>query len=269
MERRCNTLGWLLMMAFAAATNAVSAQTMPEPTAPIPQLPASTDSSMLRTTDYGPRAVQHGFAPFSVPLEELPPQLRDRVRVVLEHPTLASRGPLEAFRSRPNIYYWLLDHPDVAMRLWRGLGAKCSEIHALGEGNFAWRDAQNGEVRWQTIVRNGKQRIWYAEGRVKAGPLLPSVSLRAVVVLNHQEGSDGKGKPAIRHQMDMILHTDSRAVSLAARLFGASAPRLAEEYVGQMQMFFGALAWYLSEHPNKAAVLFEELKLSPGYSLGG
>jgi hypothetical protein len=246
MECRRKALGWFLMMASTAAANAASAQTIPE----------------------GPRPsiVQQGFMPAPVPLDALPPSLRERVRVVLEHPTLSSRGPLEAFRCRPSLYFWLLDRPDFAMRLWRGLGAKCTEIHTLGDGSFAWKDAQNGEVHWQTIVRTARQRIWYAEGKVRAGPMLPAVSIRVVVVLNHQEGSDSKGKPAIRHQMDMILHTDSRAVSLAARLFGASAPRMAEEYVGQMQMFFGALAWYLSEHPEKAAALFEELKIAPGHS---
>lgn len=269
MGCRCNKFSWCLMMAFAATTNAGSAQTVPEPAAHNPQPPAQLELTSQRAVDDGPRSVHQGFVPVPVPLDELPPPLRERVRGVLDHPTLSSRGPLEAFRCRPGTYFWLLDHPDAAMRLWRGLGAKCSDIHALGEGSFSWRDAQNGEVHWHTIVRTGKQRVWYAEGRVRAGALLPYVSLRAVVVLTHQEGSDGKGKPAVRHQMDMILHTDSRAVSLAARLFGASAPHLAEEYVAQMQMFFGALAWYLTEHPDKAAALFEELKLSPGYSMGG
>jgi hypothetical protein len=171
---------------------------------------------------------------------------------------------LEAFHCRPPLYFWLLDHPDLAVRLWRGLGAKCAEIQARGDGSFVWKDAQNGEMAWQAVVRTARQRVWYAEGRVKPGVMLPSVAVRAVVVLTHQEGTDGQGKPAMRHQMDMILHTDSRAVSLAARLFGASAPHLAEEYVGQLEMFFGALAWYLTQHPDRATVLFEELKQSVG-----
>lgn len=257
MRSRRIMLGWLLTLACAAATNAVSAQTKTGET-PAPPL--------IKTSASSAPAVSHGFVPAPVPLDELPPPLRDRVRTVLERPTLSARGPLEAFHCRSGLYFWLLDHPDLAMRLWRALGAKCMDIHSSGEGRFFWKDAQNGEAHWQTIVRNGKQRVWYAEGRVKAGVMLPAVSFRAVVVLTHQEGSDGKGKPAIRHQMDMILHTDNRAVSLAARLFGASAPRLAEEYVGQLEMFFGALAWYLSEHPDKATALFEELKLSPGHS---
>jgi hypothetical protein len=250
MECRGKTLGWLLVMSCAAATNAALAQTMPESPHPQPAPRASVPAQ--------------GFVAAPIPLDELAPPVRERVRAVLEHPTLSSRGPLEAFHCRPVLYYWLLDHPDLAVRLWRGLGAKCTDIQANGDGGFTWKDAQNGEVHWQTIVRGAKQRVWYAEGRVKPGVMLPAVSLRAVVVLNHQEGSDGNGKPAVRHQMDMTLHTDSRAVNLATRLFGASAPRLAEEYVGQLEMFFGALAWYLSEHPDKATTLFEELKQAPG-----
>ena len=220
MECRRKVLGWLLGIVCAAVTNTASAQTMPI-------TPSGTGLSPVLSsggTGVSP-VVQQGFVPAPVPLDQLAPPLRERVRSVLAHPTLSSRGPLEAFHCRPVLYYWLLDHPDVAMRMWRGLGAKCTDIQALGNGNFMWKDAQNGEVHWQTIVRGPKQRVWYAEGRVKAGVMLPSVSIRAVVVLNHQEGTDGHGKPAMRHQMDMILHTDSRAVSLATRLFGASAPR--------------------------------------------
>jgi hypothetical protein len=249
MECRRKAWGWLLVAWCAAWADAALAQTMPDNAHPIPTPPSVAPSQT--------------FAAASVPLDELPPGVRERVRSVLEHPTLSSRGPLEAFHCRPALYYWLLDHPDLAVRLWRGLGARCTDIYPRGEGSFTWKDAQTGEVHWDTVLRTARQRVWYAEGKVRPGVLLPTVSIRAVVVLNHQEGTDGGGKPAMRHQMDMILHTDSRAVSLATRLFGASAPRMAEEYVGQMEMFFGALAWYLTQHPDKAAALFEGLKHPP------
>jgi hypothetical protein len=251
MDCRRKALGWLLMVSSWAATiDVAKAQTTPEK-----QLPPAA-----------PRIASpaRAFVPAPVPLDELSSPIRERVRTVLERPTLSSRGPLEAFHCRPAVYYWLLDHPDSAMRFWRGLGAKCTDIQCTGDGSFMWKDSQYGEVHWHTVVRTAKQRVWYAEGRVKPGVMLPAVSIQAVVVLNHEEGHDGNGGPAIRHQMDMILHTDSRAVNLAARLFGASAPRMAEEYVGQMEMFFGALAWYLSDHPDTAKKLFEEIKQTTG-----
>src|SRR5262245_26407345 len=119
MECRRKALGWLLMAWCMAGASAVRAQAMPDGPRPVPTPP--------------PAAPSQGVVSAPVPLDELPPGARERVRVVLEHPTLASRGPLEAFHCRPALYYWLLDHPDLAVRLWRGLGARCTDIYPRGE----------------------------------------------------------------------------------------------------------------------------------------
>ena len=66
--------------------------------------------------------------------------------------------------------------------------------------------------------------------------------------------------PTLRHQAEVVLRTDSRAMSLATRLFGTSAPRMAEQYVSQVEMFFSALSWYLGQHPERAQSLLTEKK---------
>src|SRR2546428_7780562 len=48
----------------------------------------------------------------AIPLDRLPPKVRDGVRRVLDQPTLFAHGPAEVFRARPSFYCWLLDHPD-------------------------------------------------------------------------------------------------------------------------------------------------------------
>jgi hypothetical protein len=196
----------------------------------------------------------------AMPLDQLPPPVRDRVRAVVDQPTLAIQGPIESFNCQPAMYYWLLDHPDLAVRMWRSLGAKCADILSQGDGHFLWKDDQGSLIHWQTVLHGSRQRIWYAEGQVRPGLLLPKVAVKAVVVLNFSEGWDRMGHPALRHQMNLMLHTDSQAVALAARLLGASAPRLAEQYVAQMEMFFAALSWYIDQDPDRALRLFQEIK---------
>jgi hypothetical protein len=49
------------------------------------------------------------------------------------------------------------------------------------------------------------------------------------------------GRTVIHHQADFFLHTDSRMVGLATKLLGQSAPKAAEQYVGQMEMFYSAV----------------------------
>ena len=62
----------------------------------------------------------------------------------------------------------------------------------------------------------------------------------------------------------MVLQTDNGAVALAARLLGASAPHLAQQYIGQIEMFFGAMAWYLDRYPRHAAQLLADLQKPAG-----
>jgi hypothetical protein len=198
-----------------------------------------------------------------LPLDELPAAYQERVRSMVEKPTLRTLGPVETFNCQPVQYFWLLDHPEITVRLWQCLGAKVSGITSQGGGRFTWEDGQGSRVEWDTILHTVRHRVWYAEGQIKPGLLLPTVSLRALVVDYHAEGHDGDGRPAMRHQFELILQTDNAAVALAARLLGASAPHLAEQYVGQIEMFYGAMAWYLDENPREAAAMFAKV-LRPG-----
>lgn len=190
-----------------------------------------------------------------VPLAELPSAARERVRQLMEKPTLAARGPLELFRGRMDLYQWLLDHPDRGVVAWRRLGQKCTEIYDRGQGRFGWTDGQGSDIRWDTVYHSPSMRVWLAEGVVKPGPFLPAVSLQAVAVIRCHAGRDTTGRPLIHHQGEVFLHTDSKAVAVATELLGQSAQDIAAQAVSQMELFYSAIIWYLDRHPERAEVL--------------
>src|SRR5262245_47727685 len=74
--------------------------------------------------------------------EAVSPQLRERVRFVMDKTTLSANGPVETFVCSPAVYNWLLDHPDQAARLWRLMGVKCADIRERAPAAFAWEDGQ-------------------------------------------------------------------------------------------------------------------------------
>jgi hypothetical protein len=209
------------------------------------------------------RSVQgSGYSLPRIPVEQLPPTVRDNVRRVLEQPTLAARGPAESFTCQPVLYHWLLDHPDQAVRLWRQLGARVTEVEDRGQGRFGYRDATGTDIHWETVLLAPGLRVWYAEGLVKPALLVPRAHLQAVLILSCQQGTDEHNHSGIKHQMHLMVKTDSRVVSVAARMLGSSAPRLAEQYMGQLQMFYGALAWYLDQDEQRARKMFAAIGLT-------
>jgi hypothetical protein len=186
-----------------------------------------------------------------VPVDFVRADVRERVRAVLTKPTLHARGPAEAFACRPAVYNWLLDHPDRGVAAWRRLGAKCVEIEDRGGGTFGWSDENGGNVAWDTVYRDTSMHIFYASGKVRPGALLGLAPVEVVVVLQHAQVEEKSGRTVIHHQADFFLHTDSRVIGLATKMLGQSAPKAAEQYIGQMEMFFSALSWYLDQHPEK------------------
>jgi hypothetical protein len=211
----------------------------------------SSDSAERST---GARTPAYGSVA-QVPLEELPPGVRDQVRAVLERPTMHTRGPVESFSCQPQLYHWFLDHPDRAAAVWRRLGAKVVELSDRGNGRFGWSDTHGSDIHWDTVYRSSRLRIWHAEGRVRPGAMLPLIPVQAVLVLRYAETRDLDGRSVLRHQAELVIHTDSKSAALAARVLGASAPHVAEQYVAQLEMFFSALPWYLNQHPEKTATL--------------
>jgi hypothetical protein len=190
-----------------------------------------------------------------VPVDQLTPARREAVTRIMKHPTLVAQGPLEVFHGCPELYRWFLDHPDQAVRTWRRLGARCLDITDRGKGEFSWTDGQGTDIQWETVYRDSRLRVWYAEGKSKPTLWLPAVPLHAVVVLRHGESRDPSDRPLLEQQADLFLQTDSRTGLLIARLLGPSAPRFAEQGIAQLEMFFSALVWYLDRHPDRAEVL--------------
>ena len=187
-----------------------------------------------------------------LPLDQLPPDARQKVQQVLDRPTLTVRGQAESFTCVPTTYHWLMDNPDRAVQIWKKLGARTVDIANQGAGVFGWGDNLGSELTWSTVYQTPRLRVFYASGQVRAGVLLPKVAVQAVVVVHYSEDGQVADRTTLRHQAEMAIHTDSKAIAAAARLLGASAQRLGEQYMGQLQMFYGALAWYLDQHPEQA-----------------
>ena len=195
-----------------------------------------------------------------VNLETLPKSWRETLQKVISSPTITTTAGSEKFYVNDELYRWLLDHPDRVANAWRRMGVPAVDIGSLGEGRFSWTDEQGSELIWQTVSASEERRIWYAEGKVKPGPLLPMVPVRAVAILRHEISKDSKGRISVRHSVEAYLQTDSKFATLVTRILGPAAPRMAEQSADQLLYYFSGIGRYLDSHPEKAATLLAEQK---------
>ncbi len=190
-----------------------------------------------------------------IPYDSLSPQLRERVRAVVNKPTLVTHAQPDEFRAVPKTYEALLERPDRVSLAYQRLGVECTPITDRGNGRFGWSDNQGSDVVWYTIATGPTARVWFAEGQVRAGALLPLIPVKVVVVLRHDYLDEDTSKPRIKHQVDVFAHSDSRAAGIVTRLFGGTTDRVAEQASEQLLMFFSLISHHLAEHPEKAEKL--------------
>lgn len=198
--------------------------------------------------------------PVTIPWDNLDERATLLAKQLMERPTVQARGPAETFTCTPKQYYWLLENPDSAVTAWRRLGAKCVSIQKRGPGKFGYTDETGSDVTWETIHQGPGVRVWFAEGKVKASALLPLVPVKALVILRHAEGKTPDGIAYMQHYAEVVIHTDSKAAAGVTKLMGQSAPKLAEQGLGQLQLFFSALSCYVDRHPERVEKLFRPEK---------
>jgi hypothetical protein len=196
--------------------------------------------------------------PLPVALEAMPAATRDALAKVMKDPTLTAVSPAEEFVANTDMYQWLLDHPDRTAGAWRKMGVAAVEIKTLKDGRFCWKDDSGSELVWQNVAQGPTGRVWYAEGKVNPGPLLPTVSVKAVAVLTYADTPRSTGDAVIKHQVEVFLHTDSKTANLMTKALGDSAPRMAAQGSEQLLMFFSGIAKYAHDKPEKARTLLAE-----------
>jgi hypothetical protein len=184
-----------------------------------------------------------------VPLDTLPPGLREKVGKTITHPTLVTHAPAEEFQASPAMYEWLMEHPDRAAAAWQRLGVNCQPISDRGKGVFGWSDDHGSDVSWSIISRSPTCRVWYAEGQVKVNPRAPMIPVRSVVVMRYELPNQPNGK--IRHEIDAFCWADSRLASMAYRMFEGTADRMAGEAAEQLLLFFSSISSYVAAHPEQ------------------
>jgi hypothetical protein len=206
------------------------------------------------------RSIPRAKVALPVSLDSLPATTREPIEKVIQQPTISAVAPLEEFSSNGSMYLWLLDHPNRVSLAWQRLNIGAVDIYATKDGRFAWRDENGSELVWSTVAKSGEGRVWYAEGKVKPGFLLPMVPVKAVAVLRHGIRKNDDGEPMIRHQVEVFLQTDSKAASLFAKMLGTAAPKMAEQGAEQLLLFFSGIARYVDRNPDKAEFLLGEKK---------
>jgi hypothetical protein len=160
----------------------------------------------------------------SLPLDELTPEVRQRVIAVVSDPSIYRRLPVEIIDCDPEMYLFLLRHPEVVVNVWDLMGVTKIQMGRTGPFSFTASDGMGTDSTVELVYGSNDTHVFLGQG-VHHGRLFGK-PLRGECVLLLKTGyvNTAEGHVHVTNRMDMFLRTDRAALDAIAKtihpLFG-------------------------------------------------
>jgi hypothetical protein len=195
----------------------------------------------------------------AIPLDHLSPADQDGVRFVLNHTTLYRRLPVKQIECDPQLFLFLVRHPEVLVNIWEVLGVSNVSLRRSGPNTFLASDGQGTLGNVKILRDEPNWQLMYAEGAYE-GPLLKwPVRGKCVLLLrvNYQRRNDGRYQ--VTGQLDSFTHIDRVAVELLAKTFQPLVGLAADYNFTETMNFVGDLSQATERNPRGIASLYQKL----------
>jgi hypothetical protein len=221
--------GFAAVMAFFLALDRPAAAATPAP-ARLSSLEATTSDAARQD------AMQ------SIPLERLAPEDRARVNSVLANVSVFRRMPVRVVDCDPDMYLFLVCHPDVVVNIWEVLKLSKLQLHQTDENHFQIAEQSGTAANLRLMFQSQDTHVVYGEGTYE-GPLLArSIKGRCVLVLKTGYVRETTGRCYITSRLDCFLAIEPAGAELLTKTVSPLLGKTADNNFIQTLMFVGSLS---------------------------
>lgn len=163
----------------------------------------------------------------SIPYNKLPPESQAKVNAVLANVSMYRRMPTQVTRCDPDLYLFMVNHPDVTVNLWQVLDVTSIQLQQTGPQTFRANDGQGTKGDVEFLYRSQDLNLVYATGTYE-GPLFANpVRGSCLLVLKSGYQRDADGQDYVVSQLDVFFNLDHVGLDLLTKtvhpLVGKSA----------------------------------------------
>jgi len=195
------------------------------------------------------------------PTLPLPPQLspkdRQQFEEIVARAFASTQKGLDPYVVRPEIFEYLLDHPEFASHVTRAL--KAARYRIWREAGSLWLDDGWG-VRgvFTAVYTEPGLRLMHAQGAYRSA--LPDIKGRAVVALAYKFQPAAQGRQQVATTVTAFVQIDSAVVRAIGRLGGPLVQKKADREARQLLRVFSKVSRAIEENP---ADVYARLRARP------
>lgn len=185
----------------------------------------------------------------SLPLDKLDAQGRAKVQAVLANVTVFRRLPVRVIDCDPDLYLFMVRHPDVVINIWNNLKISQLQLKQTGSEKFRLKEDSGVTADLEYLYRSHDAHLIYAEGAYEGPTFGRRVRGAGVFLLKSGYIRETDGRYYITNRLDAFISIEPSAVELVAKtlhpLFGPTA----DNNFIQTVAFVGSLSRTTEQNP--------------------
>ena len=194
-----------------------------------------------------------------LPWQELTPAAQTKIKSVVADAPLCHRMPRQKIYADPEIYQFLLQHPEMIIGFWEQLGVTQLSLHAVRENQYVLRETDGTVAAVEVLYQTNDLCIIYARGEYRGPLLAKSYQGDVLLVLRTQYARDDMNEPVAVCDLDTFIQINSLGADMLAKLFFSSLTKVADSNFEITIAFVGQVSGAASRTPNALKSTVEDI----------
>ncbi len=207
-------------------------------------------NSSLWAQGSGGSASRRQEAAQQIPFDQLQPQAVDQLQAIVESPTIYRQMPVETIQCDPNLYVFLLRHPEVVVNMWQLMGVTKCQMTRTADYAFEAFDGSGTKSQIELVYGTRNLHVYYAEGAYSGSLLRRKITGRSVIVVSSNFQQAANQQSQVTTKMDVFLQLDNAGAELVAKTLHPIMGRTVDTNFQQSAKFVGQLSDVAHRNPD-------------------
>jgi hypothetical protein len=178
----------------------------------------------------------------AIPFNKLNRPTQTRLWPVVSDPSIYRQMPAEVISSDPELFLFLVRHPEVIVNIWELMGITHVKMNRTGDYTFQASDGAGTNSTVELVYGTSDLHVLYAEGTYE-GPLLKRpIQGQCVMVLRTEYSMDGQRRTLVSNRFDIFLKLDHVGAEIIAKTLHPLVGKAADYNFSESIKFIGKVA---------------------------
>ncbi|MEL6898413.1 MAG: hypothetical protein AAFP90_20140, partial [Planctomycetota bacterium] len=165
----------------------------------------------------GKTAQQKQQAIASIPFQQLNPAAVQKLRGIIDRPTIYRRLPTETVRCDPGMYVFLVRQPEILVSIWELMEITKVAAKRVGPFQISADDGAGTTCDIDLVYGDANTHIYVANGQYDGALVTSPLTGRGVFILRSEYRRLPDGSSAVTAHMDCFLQLKNLGADLVAR----------------------------------------------------